>query len=66
MISMYAKFNNHLWFTVQKQIFCIMDTLIISVKSTDTVPKAIICYWTQEDIKEEGEDEKICILRAAY
>ena len=33
-----------------------------SVKSTCKVPKATICYWTQEDIEEEGEDEKICIL----
>ena len=34
-----------------------------SVKSTCKVPKATICYWTQEDIEEEGEDEKICILQ---
>ena len=33
------------------------------MKSTCKVPKATICYWTQEDIEEEGEDEKICILQ---
>ena len=38
------------------------NTNIISVKSTGKVPKATICYWTQEDIEEKGEDEKICIL----
>ena len=32
-------------------------------KSTCKVPKATICYWTQEDIEEEGEDERICILQ---
>ena len=32
------------------------------MKSTGKVLKATICYWTQEDIEEEGEDEKICIL----
>ena len=36
---------------------------IISVKSIGKVPKAIICYWTQEDIEEEGEDEKNFILK---
>ena len=36
---------------------------IISVKSAGKVPKATICYWTQKDIEEEGEDEKICILQ---
>ena len=46
----------------KNKIFCIMDTFI-SVKSTGKVPKATICYWTQEDIEEEGEDEKICILQ---
>ena len=34
-----------------------------SVKSTCKVPKATIYYWTQEDIEEEGEDKKICILQ---
>ena len=50
----------HLWFTEQKQN---IYGHIISVKSTGKVPKATICYWTQEDIEEEGEDEKICILQ---
>ena len=47
----------------KKRKFCIMDT---SLKSTSIVPRATICYWTQENIEEEGEDEKICILQAAY
>ena len=50
----------HLWFTEQKQNI-LYHGHIISVKNTGKVPKATICYWTQEDI-EEGEDEKICIL----
>ena len=29
-----------------------------SVKSTCKVPKATICYWTQEDIEEEGKMKK--------
>ena len=33
------------------------------MKNTGKVPKATICYLTQEDIEEEGEDEKICILQ---
>ena len=37
---------------------------IISVNSTGKVPNATICCWTQEDIEEEGEDGKICILHA--
>ena len=49
----------HLWFTEQKQNI-LYHGHIISVKSTGKVPKATICYWTQEDIEEEGEDEKIC------
>ena len=48
----------HLWFTEQKQNI-LYHGHIISVKSTGKVPKATICYWTQQDIKEEGEDEKI-------
>ena len=50
----------HLWFTDQKQNILYHGD-IISVKSTGKVPKATICYWTQEDIEEEGEDEKIQI-----
>ena len=42
----------------KNKIFCIMDTSF-----QRKVPKATICYWTQEDIEEEGEDEKICILQ---
>ena len=52
----------HLWFTEHKQNI-LYHGHIISVKSTGKVPKATICYWTQEDIEEEGEDEKICILQ---
>ena len=53
----------HLWFTEQKH-YILYHGHIISVKSTGKVPaKATICYWTQEDIEEEGEDEKICILQ---
>ena len=48
----------HLWFTEQKQNI-LYHGHIISVKSTGKVPKATICYWTQQDIKEEGEDEKM-------
>ena len=48
----------HLWFTEQKQNI-LYHGHIISVKSTGKVSKATICYWTQQDIKEEGEDEKI-------
>ena len=44
-------------FTEQKQNI-LYHGHIISVKSTGKVPKATICYWTQEDIEEEGEDEK--------
>ena len=52
----------HLWFTEQEQNI-LYHGHIISAKSTGKVPKATICYWTQEDIEEEGEDEKICILQ---
>ena len=52
----------HLRFTEQKQNI-LYHGHIISVKSTGKVPKATICYWIQEDIEEEGKDEKICILQ---
>ena len=34
-----------------------------SVKSTCKVPKATICYWTQEDIEEEGKIKKYAYYR---
>ena len=52
----------YFWFTEQKQNI-LHHGHIISVKSAGKVPKATICYWTQEDIEEEGDDEKICILQ---
>ena len=51
----------HLWFTEQMQNI-LYHGHIISVKITGKVPKATICYWTNEATEEEGEDEKICIL----
>ena len=53
----------HLWFTEQKQNILYHNGHIIAVKSTGKFPNATICYWTQEDIEEEGEDKKICILQ---
>ena len=53
----------HLWFTEQKQNI-LYHGHIISVKSTGKVPKATICYWTQQDIKDGGEMKKYeCILQ---
>ena len=53
----------HLWFTEQKQNI-LYHGHIISVKSTGKVPKATICYWTQQDIKEERKMKKYaCILQ---
>ena len=56
-MSILGLYIEHLWFTEQKQNI-LYHGHIISVKSTGKVPKATICYWTQEDIEEEGEDEK--------
>ena len=53
-----------LWFTEQKQNI-LYHRHIISVKNTGKIPKATICYWTQEDIKEEGEIKNMHIT-AAY
>ena len=33
------------------------------MKSTGKVPKATICYWTQEDIEEEGKIKKVYLLQ---
>ena len=55
-----AFYIEHLWFTEQKQNI-LYHGHITSVKNTGKVPKATICYWTQEDI-EEVEDEKIQLL----
>ena len=66
VISNMSIFNGlyieHLWFTEQKQNI-LYHGHIFSVKSTGKVSNATICYWTQEDIEEEGEDEHIT---AAY
>ena len=62
MFILNGNYIEHLWFTEQIQNI-LYHGHIISVKSTGKVPKATICYWTHEDIEEEGEDEKICILQ---